>query len=164
MPLDYIAASIAKRYDRVRTGLAAGFSGTAAADALKTVRGGVWETSAAGGDMPYESGQFDIVVLEGSGVSRDSVREAHRLLKPAGCLYFTVPERKDEGDGGFSPPEIYKIVREGFDIVELRRPPWWPFFRRARTLTVCARKKNWREHRTLSSAPAASLGLFRSSL
>ncbi len=164
MSLEYIAASISKRYDRVRTGLAAGFSGASTLDALKAVRGGVWEASAASGDMPYESGQFDVVVMEGSGVTRDSVREAHRLLKPAGCLYFTVPERNDEGDGGFSAPEIYKIVREGFDIVELKRPSWWSFWRSDRTMTVCARKKNWREHRGLSSAPAASLGLFRSSI
>ena len=39
--------------------------------------------------------------------------------------------------------------REGFDILSVRRPRWWFLRRRGRTLTVCARKKAWHEHRGL---------------
>ncbi len=83
--------------------------------------------------------------MEGRTVTRAAIREANRVLKPEGCLFFTVNERTGKQDG-FTPPEIYKIIREGFDILEMKRPKWWLFGRKGHTLTVCARKKAWREH------------------
>ena len=41
------------------------------------------------------------------------------------------------------------MIREGFDILSVRRPRWWFLRRRGRTLTVCARKKAWHEYRGL---------------
>ena len=65
------------------------------------------------------------------------------MLKPEGRLYFIVPE-KTKAQDGFTLPDVYSIVRGGFNIVEASRPPWWLFGRRGRTLTICAKKKNWK--------------------
>ena len=94
-------------------------------------------------EFPYEDAQCDIVLMDGSIVSAASVREAHRVLKPEGRLFFIVPERTKKQDG-FTLPDIYSIVRGGFNITELTRPAWWFFGRRGRTFTICATKKNWK--------------------
>ena len=146
MPLEPILASIANRFDRIRTGLVVGCDDRSVEDALKTLRGGVWMSVPATPELPFEDGQFEVVVLEGTAVTRENVREAHRVLRPSGCLFFTVNERTG-GQDGLTAPEIYKIVREGYDIVALKRPKWWTFGRKGHTITVCARMKAWREHK-----------------
>ena len=83
--------------------------------------------------------------MDGAAVSRQSVKEAHRVLRPEGRLYFIVPE-KTKGQDGFSLPDVYSIIREGFNIVDVERPPWWLFGLRGRTISICAQKKNWRAH------------------
>ena len=51
----------------------------------------------------------------------------------------------ETGSGvGFSQRGIYDLLRNGFDVVGLKRPPWWKFGAAGRTLTVCARRKTWR--------------------
>lgn len=140
------AASIASRCRRVRTGLAAGFGTPEAAETFKAVRGGLWMASETPGDLPFDDAQFEVAVLAGPAVCRETVREINRVLKPDGCLFFTVPERNGR-QAGYTAPEIYGTVREGFDIVELRRPRWWHFARSGRTFSVVARKKAWREHK-----------------
>ncbi|MCR5414676.1 MAG: class I SAM-dependent methyltransferase [Kiritimatiellae bacterium] len=161
MSLESVFASLTHRYQRVRTGLAVGIADPDY-DILRALRGGVWMQVPLTPEFPFEDRQFEVVVMDGSAVSRDSVREAHRVLRPEGCLFFTVQEKSGQDGDGFSAPDIYKIVREGYDIVELKRPPWWVFGRRGRTLTVCARKKNWREHRGLVRDGALALMPFRS--
>ena len=42
----------------------------------------------------------------------------------------------------------YELLRDGCDVVGLKRPPWWRFGTAGRTLTVCARRKNWRNRGT----------------
>ena len=81
--------------------------------------------------------------MDGAAVSRPRVREAHRVLKPEGRLFFTVIE-KTKRQNGYSLPDIYSIVRDGFNIIGVERPAWWFLRRGGRTLSICARKKNWR--------------------
>ena len=126
-----------------RTSLEVGFPDGALPEAFADLRG--QQTRAIGSlpEFPYENGQFDVVLMDGAAVSLASVREAHRVLKPEGRLFFTVPE-KTNGQDGFTLPDVYSIVRGGFNITEVSRPPWWFFGRRGRTLTICATKKNWK--------------------
>jgi SAM-dependent methyltransferase len=161
MPLDQMFASIAGRYRRVSAGLAVGFGEGPVVGRLRDLCGGQW-FCADGGELPYDDTQFDVVAMEASCVTRAGVREAYRVLKREGSLFFTVMERTGNEQEGFTAPEIYKVVREGFDIIELRRPPWWKFGRNGRTLTVCARKKAWREHRGLFSDGSLPFTPFRS--
>lgn len=144
--IDSILREIAARYDRVRSGLDVGFDDEDVSRTLREFRGGVWMSIGNRPDFPFEDAQFEVVVMNGSMVSRDSVREANRILRPDGCLFFTVPERT-RSQVGLTPPEIYRIIREGFDILAVKRPAWWTFGFRGHTLTVCARKKAWREHK-----------------
>ena len=161
MPLTPVLASLASQFARVRAGLAVGFDDERSVAALKGHRGGVWMSVPEAGELPFEDRQFEVVVMDGRVVTRENVREAHRVLRPDGCLFFTVSERTGKQDG-FTPPEIYKIVREGFDIVELRRPKWWMFGRLGHSITVCARKKAWREHKSFIREGSLPFTPFRS--
>ena len=130
---------------KVRTSLAVGFPGDALPERLSPYVGRAHRAIGALAEFPYEDSQFEIVLMDGSCVSEKTVREAHRVLRPAGRLMFVVQERTGS-QPGFSLPDIYKIVREGFNIVEVERPPWWLFGLRGRTISICAQKKNWRSH------------------
>ena len=127
----------------IRTSLEGGVSEGDLPEAFAGLRG--QQTRAIGNlpEFPYENAQFDVVLMDGSAVSAASVREAHRVLRPEGRLFFIVPERTKKQDG-FTLPDIYSIVRGGFNITELTRPAWWFFGRRGRTFTICATKKNWK--------------------
>ena len=151
MHIEQILSEIESRYKSVRSGLDVGFGDESASRAFAACRGGVWRTLQSGGKFPYADSQFQVVVIAPQAVSKETVREANRVLMPEGCMYFTVAERRSGSDEGFTAPEIYKLVREGFDIVSLNKPKWWNFWRRRGTVTVCARKKAWREHRGFSS-------------
>ena len=161
MPLEPILAALSARYRKVNAGLAVGFPDDAGLESLRAARGGVWMSADTPADLPFEDRQFEVVVLYGEAVSREHVREANRVLRPEGCLFFTVPEKNGKQDG-FTAPEIYRIIREGFDIVELRRPKWWHFGARRRTITVCARKKAWREHKGFIREGSLPFTPFRS--
>ena len=127
----------------IRTSLEVGFAEGKLPDALKRFRGRQTRAIAALAEFPYEDMQFDTVLMDGTVVSAKMVKEAHRVLKPEGRLYFKVNEQTANQDG-FTLPKIYSIVREGFNIVEVVRPPWWCFGLRGRTISICAVKKNWR--------------------
>ena len=127
----------------VRTSLEVGFPEGTLPEAFASLRGR--QTRAIGNvaEFPYEDRQFDVVLMSGDAVSAKSVKEAHRVLRPEGRLFFTVDERT-KSQAGFTLPDIYSIVRGGFNITELTRPRWSFLLRRRRTLTICATKKNWK--------------------
>lgn len=127
----------------VRTSLEVGFPGGTLPEAFASLRGR--QTRAIGNvaEFPYEDRQFDVVLMSGDAVSAKSVKEAHRVLRPEGRLFFTVDERT-KSQAGYTLPDIYSIVRGGFNITELTRPRWCFLLRRRRTLTICATKKNWK--------------------
>ena len=128
---------------QVRTSLAVGFPDGEMPQGLQPFVGKAHRSLAAAKSFPYEDAQFEVVTMEAGAVGAASVREAHRVLRPDGRLMFTVPE-KTRRQEGFTLPDVYKILREGFNIIEVERPPWWLFGRRGRTISICARKKNWR--------------------
>ena len=129
--------------NEVRTSLEVGFPEGALPEAFAKFRGR--QTRAIGNvaEFPYEDRQFDVVLMSGDAVSAKSVKEAHRVLRPEGRLFFTVDE-KTKSQAGFTLPDIYSIVRGGFNITGLTRPRWCFLLRRRRTLTICATKKNWK--------------------
>lgn len=127
----------------VRTSLAVGFSEASVPEAFFRLRGRNHRAIPAGREFPYEDAQFDVVMLDGQAVSRETVKEAHRVLRPEGRLVFVVPERTQKQEG-LTLPDVYSIVREGFNIVEVHRPRLWFLRSRGRTLTIHAQKKNWK--------------------
>ena len=127
----------------VRTSLEVGFPGGTLPEAFANLRGQQTRVVGNVAEFPYEDRQFDVVLMSGDVVSAKSVKEAHRVLKPEGRLFFTVDERT-KSQPGFTLPDIYSIVRGGFNITELTRPRWCFLLRRRRTLTICATKKNWK--------------------
>ena len=127
----------------IRTSLEVGFPEGNLPEAFVRFQGKQTRSIGAVAEFPYEDGQFDAVLMDGSAVSAKAVREAHRVLKPEGRLFFTVPERTKNQDG-YTLPDIYKIVREGFNITEVTRPAWWFFGSRGRTISICATKKAWK--------------------
>ena len=126
-----------------RTGLDVGFDGGEIPACFAGLKGSVWRSVPVAAELPFEDAQFEVVVMHGGVVNRSSVKEAHRVLKPDGRLYFVVNEKTGAQDG-FTMPDIYATVREGYNIIDVERPKWWTFGRRGRTLTICAQKKNWK--------------------
>ena len=127
----------------VRTSLEVGFPDGAVPESLLRYRGKQTRAIAALEVFPYENAQFEVVLMDGSAVSMKTVKEAHRVLRPEGRLFFTVPEQT-KNQSGYTLPGIYSIVRDGFNITEVTRPPWWFFGSRGRTISICATKKAWK--------------------
>lgn len=169
------AAALASRAEGVRAGVDIGFADVAFSQALRQARAGVWMTVeegaaardaaaatldpktvlllGAGGELPFEDHQFEVVLLaaalfeQGRERLATLIRETHRILQGGGCLFFTVDEAAS-GSIGWTQRAVYELLRDGFDVVGLKRPPWWRFGTAGRTLTVCARRKNWRNRGT----------------
>lgn len=163
-------AELGARYARVRAGVDVGFADAGTSRHIRTAHGGVWMTVEADasaraaaasaldpktvlalgscGELPFEDHQFEVVLLghamlDGSRSRMETlVREAHRVLQGGGCLVFTVEESSD--GRGWTARAVYELLRDGFDMVGLRRPAWWRFGTAGRTLTVCAARKTWR--------------------
>ena len=129
--------------NEIRTSLEVGVPGGTLPEAFGKFRGRQTRVLGNVAEFPYEDRQFDVVLMSGDAVSAKSVKEAHRVLKPEGRLFFTVDEKTKSQDG-FTLPNVYSIVRGGFNITELTRPRWCFLLRRRRTLTICATKKNWK--------------------
>ena len=127
----------------IRTSLEVGFPEGNLPEAFVRFRGRQTRAIGALAEFPYEDGQFDAVLMDGGVVSAKAVREAHRVLRPEGRLLFTVPERTKKQEG-YTLPDIYSIVREGFNITEVARPAWWFFGSRGKTISICATKKAWK--------------------
>lgn len=169
------AAALAARAEGVRAGVDVGFADAAFSQAVRQTHAGVWMTVedgagardasaaaldpktvlqlGAGGELPFEDHQFEVVLLSSAMLAQPRerletlVREVHRILQGGGCLYFTVEDERG-GSTGWTQRAIYELLRDGFDVVGLKRPPWWKFGTAGRTLTVCARRKNWRNRGT----------------
>ena len=169
------AAALAARAEGVRAGVDVGFADVAFSRVLRQACASVWMTVedgavardavasvldpktvlqlGAGGELPFEDHQFGAVLLSAAMLAQPRerlgtlVRETHRILQGGGCLYFTV-EEAPRGSSGWTQRAIYELLRDGFDVVGLKRPPWWRFGTAGRTLTVCARRKNWRNRGT----------------
>ena len=169
------AAALAARTQGVRAGVDVGFADAAFSRALRQAHAGVWmtveddgdaRTAAAaaldpktvlqlgtGGELPFEDHQFEVVLLAATLFAQPRerletlIREVHRILQGGGCLYFTV-EDETGGNAGWTQRAVYELLRDGFDVVGLKRPSWWKFGTAGRTLTVCARRKNWRNRGT----------------
>jgi SAM-dependent methyltransferase len=127
---------------KVRTSLEVGFDGGQEPVKFAGYRGREWRSIPLAREFPYEDAQFEVVMMDGRAVSRASVKEAHRVLRPEGMLLFSVPAKTKKQDG-YTLPDIYAIVREGFNIVGLVRPAWWRFWDDA-VMTIHAMKKNWK--------------------
>lgn len=166
-----VLAEMENRLTRVRAGLDIGFADATVSRLFREARGGVWMTVENGvhlrgltagqldpktvlqlGDdceLPFEDNQFEVVLLSTAMLLQHParvaklVREIHRVLQGGGCLIFAV-EEASSGTSGYSQRSIYELLRDGFDVVGLKRPPWWKFGTAGRLMTVCARRKNWR--------------------
>lgn len=161
MTLDPVLREVAARFQSIRSGLDIGFADEAFKSSLHSLRGGVWRSVPAAGEIPFDDAQFEVVVLNGDYLSQELAREANRVLRPDGCMFFSV-HKKTGKHPGYTPAEIYKFVREGFDILVLRLPKWWHFGSRGRLMTVCARKKAWREHKDFIREGTLPFTPFRS--
>ncbi len=192
-----LVSEVASRFPRIRSGVDIGFADAEFSKAFRKVRGGVWMTVeetafdrarvaneidsksvltiGPEGELPFEDFQFELVILSDAFFARNSqrrktiVRECHRVLQGGGCLLFTVDA---DSLGGYASAQryLYELLRDGFDVISLKRPPWWKFGKLGHTLTVCARRKNWRNRNltvvrtnaTVSSAILSSLLVFLS--
>ena len=132
----------------IRTSLEVGFPDGELPTSYAPLRGKDSRTVGAVNEFPYEDAQFDAVLMDGAAVSAGRVKEAHRVLKSEGRLYFTVPEKTKKQEG-YALPDIYALVRYGFNIVDVARPAWWLFGSRGRTISICAQKKNWKNLSTV---------------
>ena len=110
----------------IRTSLEVGFESEPLPEEFVRYRGRAARSVPLEAELPFEDEQFEIVMMSSGSVSRQSVKEAHRVLKPAGTLIFKVPE-KTRKQQGYTIPDVYAVVREGFNIVQVERPPWWLF-------------------------------------
>ena len=71
-----------------------------------------------------------------------------------------MPE-KTRRQAGLSVPDVYSLIRDGFDIVDVERPAWWRFGVGGRMLTISARKKTWKTYKGLAHDGTLPFG-FRS--
>jgi len=127
----------------IRTSLEVGFPKDGFPDAFVRYRGQETRSIGAVASFPYEDEQFNVVIMDGAAVSVARVKEAHRVLRPNGCLFFSV-RAKTKNQDGYTLPDIYSVVRNGFNIVDLERPHWWLFGLGGRKITICAQKKTWK--------------------
>ena len=132
-------------YQAVRTSLEVGFpEGAELPSAFAGCRGKNFRSIEPQTEFPFEDRQFEVVIMAAGALSTDSVKEAHRVLKPTGRLLFKVPA-KTRHQEGYTMADIYSLVRYGFDIIRVDRPKWWYFGCRGNDITIFARKKNWKQ-------------------
>jgi len=128
----------------IRTSLEVGFPNGVLPEQYLPSRGKAYRTIGTVRVFPFEDAQFEVVIMHGASVNEETVREAHRVLRPCGRLFFTVPE-KTRSHPGMALKGVYALLRHGFNIVELSRVPWYAFWVHERVLGICAEKKNWRQ-------------------
>ena len=134
----------------VRTSLEVGFPNGDLPERMARFRGRVTRAIGETDSFPFEDEQFDVVMIDGKIISSALVKEAHRVLHSGGWLLFVVAEKTGQDQSGYTMPEVYSMIREGFNILSVERTPWWRFGRGGRTISIGAQKKNWRSYRSLS--------------
>lgn len=149
------------RLDEIKTSLEVGFPNAILPERFMAYRGKATRAIAPLREFPYEDAQFEVVMMAPTAVTRATVREAHRVLRPNGYLFFIVPE-KTRAQPGFTLPDLYSLIRDGFDIVDLIRPPWWRFGFGRHEFTVSARKKTWKAYKGLAHDHTLPFSPFRS--
>ena len=98
-------------------------------------------TSIENGELPFEDGAFDMVVivdaLKGISADHDFIRECHRVLKSDGWVIITEestrpvdlvallrrmlgvsPVARGEKRNGYNNHDLYHILKDGFDVPE----------------------------------------------
>ena len=109
---------------------------------------------ALSGEGMYGPGKIEIrvpksILIDKNGAPRFNSRYHGLTIRFSGTV-IALPgddnpnRRMIVQQDGFTLPDIYSIVRGGFNITELTRPRWCFLLRRRRTLTICATKKNWK--------------------
>ena len=144
----------------IRTSLEVGFKSTGLPEEFLRFRGKATRDIEITNEFPYEDAQFDVVMLAPAAVTRELVREAHRVLRPAGLLIFCVPE-KGRGQAGFDLADLYAIMRDGFNLTKVERTPWWNFWAKVRQIVVCATKKNWKSYKGFARDGSLPFSPFR---
>lgn len=132
----------------VRTSLEVGFPDESLPARFAALRGRAWRRIPKSSRFPFEDAQFEVVVMHETALSPEAVKEAHRVLRPDGRLVFAVQARTRRR-AGWTLPDVYALVRDGFHIVGVERPCWWRLWRRDGDLSICAKKKAWKRVRNL---------------
>ena len=130
----------------VRTSLEVGFVEGALPERFAKYRGRATRAIPVMSEFPFEDAQFDVVMMNGEAINYELAKEAHRVLRTNGRLFFTVNEKTRKQDG-YTLPEIYAMMRDGFNLTSVERPAWWLFGRQGRTITICATKKTWKTYK-----------------
>ena len=133
-----------KKPGSVRTSLEVGFPDGDLPVKYLPYRGRAYRSIGKVDSFPFEDAQFEAVMMDASAVSATTAREAHRVLRPCGRLYFTVP-MPGKSNPGVTLADVYSMLRYGFNMIEVQETPWWKFWQRERFLGICAEKKNWRK-------------------
>ena len=130
----------------IRTSLEVGFAEGTLPRKFEAYRGRAMRAIPIMDVFPFEDAQFDVVMMHGDAVNFEYAKEAHRVLRTNGRLFFIVNERTRKQEG-FTLPDLYTILRDGFNLTQVERPAWWLFGRQGRTLTICATKKAWKTYK-----------------
>ena len=131
---------------QIKTSLEVGFQENTLPERLKGFRGRVLRSIPAMEAFPFEDAQFEVVMLNGAVLDYSRVKECHRVLRTNGRLVFIV-NKKTRHNLGYTLPEIYLMVRDGFGITKVEQSPWWKFWRKDRTIFICATKKMWKPYK-----------------
>lgn len=149
------------RRREIRASLEIGFPGGQLPEKYLCRRGKESRVVGVMPELPFEDAQFDAVIMHSSAVSRQMVKEVHRVLKSEGEMYFTVPEKTSK-QNGYTIADVYSVVRDGFHIVAVERPKWWFFGSGGRTLGIMAVKKNWKQFKRFVREGSLAFSPFRS--
>lgn len=159
LELDTLARVLASIGTETRNCLDVGFSNPLMSRALRK-SGGYWcsavwtaaeqqdaaailheelATVGAGGELPFDDKQFDVVVIAAGRLTGDRVldealvHEAHRVLRTPGYLVLGADYRKSAGLAypiarmasqrnrvGYADSQIFELLKTGFDVLGMR--------------------------------------------
>lgn len=128
----------------VRTSLEVGFTAGSLPERFIRYRGRATRSLEVKGEFPYEDAQFQVVMIDALSLTQESVREVHRVLRPEGWLFFEIAEGKYLKNSGKSLSDIFALLKDGFNIVEVERASWWSRWRGNGVTVISAQKKRWR--------------------
>lgn len=139
---------------KVRTSLEVGFTTGVLPEKFLRYRGRATRSIGLCAEFPYEDAQFQVVIMEGGALTAESAKEAHRVMRPEGWLFFEVDEKSSAKPEGRTLPELFSILKDGFNIVVVERSSWWRRWRKGGRITVSAQKKRWRTTMTFKGRDA----------